>query len=63
MKVGDLVVIRSESLKVTERKLGIVIEIKPHPFLPQNGKLCKVQWPNHVNELMCSWLEVINESR
>ena len=53
MKVGDLV---KYFISV---ELGILIEIKPHPFLPQNGNLCKVQWPNHVNEVMCSWLEVI----
>ena len=62
MKVGDLVVIRSESLKV-HRLVGIVLEIKPHPYLPQNGNFCKVQWPNYVDKVMCSWLEVINESR
>ena len=57
MKVGDLV---KYFISV---EVGIVLEIKPHPYLPQNGNLCKVQWPNHVNEVMCSWLEVINESR
>ena len=57
MKVGDLVKMKHEN------SVGIVIEIKPHPYLPQNGNLCKVQWPNHVNEVICSWLEVINASR
>ena len=63
MKVGDLVVIRSESSKVCKRLIGIVLEIKPHPYLPQNGNFCKVQWPHYVDKVMCSWLEVINESR
>ena len=57
MKVGDLVKLKHEN------KVGIVIEIKPHPYLPQNGNFCKVQWPHYVDKVMCSWLEVINEDR
>ena len=56
MKVGSLVRYRRWHFG----GLGIVIEIKPHPYLPQNGNLCKVQWPDHVDEVMCSWLEVIS---
>ena len=58
MKVGDLVRYHSETSGV-----GIVLKIKPHPYLPQNGNLCTVQWPHGTAEVMCSWLEVINESR
>ena len=59
LKVGDLVKMKHyESVWV-----GIVIEIKPHPYLSRNGNLCKVQWPHHAKEVMCSWLEVINEDR
>ena len=58
MQVGDLVKYNDRSVEI-----GIVLEIKPHPYLPQNGNLCKVQWPNCTTEVMCSWLEVISESR
>ena len=58
MKVGDLVKLKHEN------NVGIVIEIKPHPYHRiQTENFCRIQWPNHVNEVMSSWLEVINEDR
>ena len=60
MKVGDIV---KHNDRAKYDGIGLVLKILPHPFLPQNGQLCKVQWHNDIVLVMQSFLEVINESR
>ncbi len=59
MKVGDLVKDNNGIVK----GIGIVLKIQDHPYLPQNGQLCKVQWPYGITLVMQAFLEVINENR
>ncbi len=58
MKIGDLVKHINGTIGI-----GIVLKIQNHPYLPQNGQLCKVQWPYGITLVMQAFLTVIDESR